>query len=181
MVDPAAGHEDGAAAGVGFSANAVHLLRTVQLNSLRLSQMADQKASILMGATLLVFSISLSRSLSGELPWSLVVLAGFAFLSSLCAVMAVLPSLSKTLPPGAKRNRMFFAHFHDLDEEEWTLDVLSELHTDERVFRMMLHDIYQNGLVLQRKKYRFLAYAYRLLIAGLLITLAVFAIEVAQS
>ena len=164
-----------------FSANAVHLLRTVQLNSLRLSQMADQKASILMGATLLVFSISLSRSLTGELPWSLVVLAGFAFLSSLCAVMAVLPSLSKSLPPGAVRNRMFFGHFHDIDEEEWTLDVLGELHTDERVFRMMLHDIYQNGLVLQRKKYRFLTYAYRLLIAGLLITLAVFAIEIAQS
>ena len=162
-----------------YSPHAVHLLRTVQLNSLRLSQMADQKASILMGATLLVFSISLSRSPGGELPWSLVVLAAFAFCSSLCAVMAVLPSLSKALPPGATRNRMFFGHFHDLAEEDWTQDVLGELHADERVFRMMLHDIYQGGQVLQRRKYRFLTYAYRLLIAGLLVTLATFVIEVA--
>src|SRR5688572_30724367 len=90
-----------------FSPNAIHVLRTVQNNTLTLSRMADQKASILMGATFLVFSISLSRSLTGELPWALYVLAAFSFLSSLCAVMAVLPSLSRTLPPGAKRNRMF--------------------------------------------------------------------------
>jgi hypothetical protein len=167
------------AAANGYSPNAVHLLRTVQLNSLRLSQMADQKASILMGATLLVFSISLSRSLTGELPWSLTVLASFAFVSSLCAVMAVLPSLSQSLPPGVRRNKMFFGHFHDLDEAEWTDDVLSELHADEQVFRLMLHDIYQNGQVLQRRKYRFLAYAYRLLIVGLLATLATFAVEMA--
>ena len=161
----------------GYSPNAVHLLRTVQLNSLRLSQMADQKASILMGATLLVFSISLSRSLTGELPWSLVVLAGFAFISSLCAVMAVLPSLSQSLPAGVRRNKMFFGHFHDLDEAEWTDDVLGDLHADEQFFRLMLHDIYQNGQVLQRRKYRFLGYAYRLLIVGLLVTLVTFAIE----
>ncbi len=163
----------------GYSPNAVHLLRTVQLNSLRLSQMADQKASILMGATLLVFSISLSRSLTGELPWSLTVLASVAFVSSLCAVKAVLPSLSQSLPPGVRRNKMFFGHFHDLDEAEWTDDVLSELHADEHVFRLMLHAIYQNGQVLQRRKYRFLAYAYRLLIVGLLATLATFAVEMA--
>ena len=162
-----------------FSANAIHVLRTVQNNTLTLSRMADQKASILMGATFLVFSISLSRSLTGELPWSLYVLAAFSFLSSLCAVMAVLPSLSRTLPPGSKRNRMFFGHFHDLDEEQWTLEVLAGLHTDEDVFRMMLHDIYQNGQVLQRRKYRFLGYAYKLFITGLLATLAAFVVELA--
>ena len=155
------------------------MLRTVQNNTLQLSQMADQKASILMGATFLVFSIAISRSLAGELSWALGILALFAFLSSLCAVMAVLPRLSKSLPPGVRRNTIFFGHFHDLDEEEWTSDVLAELHADERVFRLMLHDIYQNGQVLQKRKYRFLGYAYRLFVAGLVITLAAFAAEFA--
>ena len=180
MGEPAAPPGPAAAGGeMAWSAQAVHLLRTVQLNSLRLSQMADQKASILMGATLLVFSIVLSRSLTGELPWSLMVLAGFAFVSSLCAVMAVLPSLSQKLPPGAPRNKMFFGHFHEQDEEAWMQDVLGDLHADESVFRLMLHDIYQNGQVLQHRKYRFLGYAYRILIAGLLVTLAAFAVEMA--
>ena len=178
MAEPAT-PPDEAAAAAPFSPNAVHLLRTVQNNTLKLSQMADQKASILMGASFVVFSIAVSRAFAGSLPWSLAVLALFAFVSSLCAVMAVLPRLSRSLPPGARRNRMFFGHFHDLDEEQWTLEVLAGLHTDEDVFRMMLHDIYQNGQVLQRRKYRFLGYAYRLFIVGLVATLAAFAVETA--
>jgi len=155
------------------------MLRTVQNNTLALSQMADQKASILMGATFLVFSITVSQAFSGRLPWSLGLLALFAFLSSLCAVLAVLPRLSGTLPPGVRRNKLFFGHFHDLDEEQWTADVLAELQADETVFRAMLHDIYQNGQVLQHRKYRFLGYAYQLFVAGLVVTLAAFLAELA--
>jgi hypothetical protein len=153
----------------------------VQNNTLKLSQMADQKASILMGATFLVFSIAVSQAFAGRLPWSLGILAVFAFLSAICAVLAVLPRLSGTLPPGARRNLLFFGHFHDLDEEDWTLDVLAEMRSDEAVYRSMLHDIYQNGQVLQHRKYRFLGYAYRLFVAGLVVTLAAFAAELAMA
>lgn len=152
------------------------MLRTVQVNSLLLSQMADQKASILMGATFLVFSISVSRSLAGDLPYALAILAVFAFLSSLCAVLAVLPSVGKA-PEGIRPNLMFFGHFSELDEDEWTQSVLNQLHSDDQVFRMMLHDIYQNGQVLQRRKYRYLSYAYRIFVGGLFFTLAAFVIE----
>ena len=164
-----------------YSPHAIHMLRTVQNNTLKLSQMADQKASILMGATFLVFSIAVGRSLAGELSYALGILAVFAFFSSLSAVMAVLPRLSRSLPPGVSRNRMFFGHFHDLDEEEWTRDILGELHADEGVFRLMLHDIYQNGQVLQHRKYRYLGYAYRLFVVGLVVTLAAFAVEFAYA
>ena len=162
-----------------YSPHAIHMLRTVQNNTLKLSQMADQKASILMGATFLVFSIAVSQAFAGRLPWSLGLLAVFAFFSSLCAALAVLPRLSRSLPPGARRNPLFFGHFHDLDEAQWTAEVLAALHTDEGVFRAMLHDVYQNGQVLQRRKYRFLGYAYRLFVVGLVATLAAFAVELA--
>jgi len=159
-----------------YTPQAVQMLRTVQVNSLMLSQMADQKASILMGATFLVFSISVSRSLAGELPYALAILAVFAFLSSLCAVLAVLPSVGKA-PQGVTPNLMFFGHFSELDEDEWMQSVLDQLENDDQVFRIMLHDIYQNGQVLQRRKYRYLSYAYRIFIAGLFITLAAFVVE----
>ena len=160
----------------GYSMHAIHLVRTTQLQTLQLSQMADQKASILMGASFLVFSIAVSRAFAGHLPVSLAVLAGFAFLSSLCAVVAVLPSVSRSKGPvGA--NRLFFGHFTARDEEEWTADVLDQLRNDETVFRTMLHDIYQNGQVLQRKKYRFMGYAYRIFIVGLVATLVSFVTE----
>ena len=181
MAEPAAGSETAAkpATSAPFSVNAIHALRTTQNNTLKLSQMADQKASILMGATFLVFSISLGRSLTvHDLPWALWVLAGFSFVSSLCAVMAVLPSVGQAAPgKGARSNRLFFGHFHEIAEDQWTEEVLGELHTDVEVFRLMLHDIYQNGQVLQRRKYRYLTYAYRLFIVGLLATLVAAIVE----
>jgi len=159
-----------------FPPNAVHLVRTIQNNTLMLSNMADNKASILMGATFVVFSIAVSRSLSGEVPWSLAVLALTSFLSSLFAVLAVLPSIRKPKGPIVP-NILFFGHFADMDEDQWTAEVLTRLERDETVYRTMLHDIYQNGQVLHRRKYRYLAYAYHTFVAGLLVTLATFTAE----
>lgn len=164
----------------GYSNHAIHLVRTTQQINLMLSQMADQKASILMGATFLVFTIAVGQARSGGLPWSLGVLALFAFISAMCAVFAVLPSVSS--PKSArltdgKPNKLFFGTFTHMDEDEWTEAVLNDLRADETVFRSMLHDVYQNGQVLQRKKYKFLAYAYKSFMAGLTLTAVTFAIE----
>ena len=103
-----------------FSLNAVHLMRTAQINGLTHARMADQKASILLGATFIVFSLSISRALTGQLPMALTVLAAFSFASSLGAVMAVLPSISRPDGENANSNLLFFGHFAWRDEEEWT-------------------------------------------------------------
>lgn len=164
-----------------FSENAIHMIRTAQINTLTLSQMADQKASILMGATFLVFSLSISRSLTGEMQNSLVLLAVFSFLSSVCAVIAVVPAIGKPVTAKANRafkpNRLFFGHFSSIDESVWADSLLDDMMADEAVLRIMMHDLYQNGCVLQRRKYRFLALAYRIFIVGLIVTLLVFGIE----
>ena len=160
-----------------YARDTVNALRTVQQLTLTLSQMADQKASILMGATFVVFSISISRALDGKLPWSLAILAVFAFLSALLAVLAVMPSISRSTQAPADSNLFFFGHFALMDEEAWTQAVFERLETDEGLVRTMLRDMYQNGLVLHRRKYRYLGYAYRMFIAGLVVTLVSFVIE----
>jgi hypothetical protein len=164
----------------GYSNHAIHLVRTSQQINLALSQMADTKASILMGATFLVFTISVGQATNGTLPLSLGVLALFAFISAMCAVFAVLPTVSS--PTSArlndgKPNKLFFGYFTHMEESEWVDSILSELHADETVFRTMLHDVYQNGQVLQRKKYKFLAYAYKSFMIGLCLTAITFVIE----
>lgn len=166
----------------GYSNHAIHLVRTTQQINMALSQMADAKASILMGATFLVFTIAIGQARGGTLPWSLAVLAFFAFVSAIFAVLAALPSVSKpasALVGGGAPNRLFFGCFAHMDEDVWTQSILADLHADETVFRTMLHDIYQNGQVLQRKKYRFLAYAYRSFMAGLTLTAIAFVVEMA--
>lgn len=164
-----------------FSPHAIHLMRTAQLNGVTQARMADQKASILLGATFLVFSLSITRALTGDMPVALSVLAAFCFASSLGAVMAVLPNVGRPKGKDANTNLLFFGHYAWMDEEEWTQDLLSALETDETVFRTMAHDMYQNGKVLQAKKFRYLSIAYRVFIAGLAVTLAVFAVEMARA
>ena len=160
-----------------FSAQSIHLVRTAQINTLTLSQMADQKASILIGATFVVFSLAVTRLIGSEMTFSTLSLAATAFLSSLCAVMAVLPSLGKPPEGESAFNPLFFGHFAAMDEEKWTDNLLDQFADDETLFRAMLKDIHQNGQVLYKRKYRFLSYAYRIFLGGLAITMATYCVE----
>lgn len=175
MADPETPPAPAPAAPSGtYPAQAVQLVRTATQTHLALSQMADQKASILMGATFIVFTITVGQASKGSLPLPLLVLACFAFLSAICAVMVVMPS-TRTQPLDIDRsNILFFGVFTQMPEEEFADLVVARLATDEGMFRMMLRDVYQNGQVLQRKKYRYLGYAYRLFLAGLTLTLIAF-------
>jgi len=160
-----------------FHPQAVHLARTMQVNTLKLSQMADQKASILIGATFVVFSLSVTRMFDAQITASVVALALTAFVSSLLAVLAVIPSLGKPPSDPNHSNPLFFGHYAGRDEEEWTDDLLDRLTDEELMFRTMLRDTYQNGQVLFRRKYRFLTYAYRTFIAGVAITMMIYVAE----
>ncbi len=160
-----------------FSVNAIHLVRTATQANLALSQMADQKASILMGATFVVFTITVGQAGRGQFSAALLVLALFAFISAMFAVAAVVPSVGGNTPGPDNPNLLFFGVFSTLSETEFTDKVLAELRGDEQVFRTMLRDVYQNGQVLQRKKYRFLGLAYRSFQIGLILTFTVFLFE----
>ena len=155
--------------------NAIHLVRTVQQLNVTLSQMADQKASILMGATFVVFTISVGQASRQGATSAILVLAFFSFISAMLAVFAILPSVSPK--PSANPNILFFGNFTAMTETEFADAVLDGLHSDEDIYRLMLKDIYQNGQVLQRKKYKYLGYAYRVFLGGLVATVAALIIE----
>ena len=161
----------------GYTHDAIYLVRTATQANLTLSQMADQKASILMGATFLVFTIAVGQFSKGNVPISLLILGVSAFLSAVCAVASIMPAVKPPpMVPGSE-NVLFFGVFTQFSEDEFTDRVLKHLHTDEAVYRLMLRDIYQNGQVLQRKKFRYLGLAYRIFLAGLTLTLVSFVIE----
>jgi hypothetical protein len=169
---------------ISFPPNAVHLVRTNQQITMQLSQMADQKASILMGATFVVFTLAIgqARAGGGALAIPLAILATFSFLSALLAVSAVLPRVGKTPPVVYKdgkdhSNILFFGRFEQMDEDEFIAAVKTRLRTEEDLYETMLRDTYQNGVVLARRKYRYLAYAYRLFVVGLTATFIAFGVE----
>jgi hypothetical protein len=64
-----------------------------------------------------------------------------------------------------------------LPQDEYLDRVIEQLGADETIYRTMAQDIYQNGVVLERKKYRLLGYAYRIFLAGLTASFIAFLIE----
>jgi hypothetical protein len=152
-----------------FPPNAIHLVRTTQQINIMLSQMADQKASILMGATFVVFTISVSQAARDGVTVALLVLIAFAFLSAMLAVFAIMPAVRPK--PTTARNVLFFGWFTQMSEQDYVDEVLDDLASDELIYRTMLRDVYQNGMVLQHKKYKYLGYAYRVFLVGLVLTI----------
>ena len=72
---------------------------------------------------------------------------------------------------------MFFGTFTQVEETVFQEKVLSLLKEPEDVFKTMLRDIYQLGCILQSKKYRYLALAYRTFLFGLIIAFLTFVYE----
>ena len=158
--------------------NGIHLVRTSQQMQLQLSQMADQKASMLMGATFVVFTLAVGQVRAGAMTVPIIILAISAFVSAILSVLTVLPKTHvHDGPVREDDNLLFFGIFTAMDERVWADMIIDQLEQDETICRTMLRDLYQNGQVLQRKKYKYLGYAYRIFLAGLGLTFVAFVTE----
>jgi len=159
-----------------WPAEAVQLLRTTQQHHVQLSLMADHKANMLIGATFVVFTLAIGQSHASTFSLPLLILAISAFSAAGLAALAVMPATK--IRPGANPNMLFFGAFSKVSEDEFKAKLLAEnLGSQEQVYRTMLRDIYQMGVVLERKKYRYLALAYRVFLIGLSATFITYLIE----
>jgi hypothetical protein len=107
-------------------------------------------------------------------PLPLAILGVFAFASAVLAILVVVPVTGTRTRP-QPLNLLFFGSFSALDEADYVARLGEKLETDRGVFELMARDIHQNGQVLRRKKYRMLRYAYRVFLAGLVLSFAAFA------
>lgn len=154
----------------------IQLLRTTQQHHVQLSLMADHKANMLIGATFVVFTLAIGQSDSDSFSLPLLILAVSAFSAAALAAIAVMPATR--IRPGANPNMLFFGAFSKMSEEEFKDKLLSEnFATQETVYRTMLRDIHQMGIVLERKKYRYLGLAYRVFLLGLTLTFIIYLAE----
>jgi hypothetical protein len=158
--------------------NAIYVMRTVMQGNLTLSQMADQKANMVIGASFVIFTLSVGQMRAGTMLLPIAILACGAFVAAVCAILCVLPrtGIAKSYDK-ARDNLLFFGVYKSMSEVEFSDAVLAELTADEDAYRMMLRDIYQNGQVLARKKYRFLGYAYRAFLTGLVSSFVLLVLE----
>jgi len=123
-----------------------------------------------MGATFVVFSLTIGGIGTNKFSLPLLVLGAFSFLAAVLSVMAILPSILGKSKEGVP-NLLFFGTFSRMKEEVFIDTLLAEMRSEEKVYRMMARDLYQNGVVLQHSKYRYLAYAYRTFLVGMIATI----------
>ena len=162
-----------------FAPDGMHLLRTTQQIQYQLSQMADQKASMLLGITFVIFTITLGQARVSTPGLPVLILGAGAFVAALITVVAVLPTTRPpTGPPGAQ-NMLFFGAFTRISEADYVAHLLDTCTDTRALYEAFARDIYQNGKVLSGKKYRLLGWAYTVLLAGLIASAAVFVLPYA--
>jgi hypothetical protein len=165
----------------GFGPDAVQLLRNTQAIQYQLSQMADQKANMVLAITFVIFSLALGQAKAGSEPVPLLIMGAAAFVAATLAVMAVLPSVrAPPLSPDGPANILFFGAFGQMSEDDFIEKLLGSLGDNRAVFTTFARDIYQNGHVLAVKKYRLLGYAYRVLLLGLFLSAGAFVAPLAM-
>ena len=108
---------------------------------------------------------------------------GHALIDRLATILSVMSLRPKILKPPTtiqpNTNIVFFGSFTGIPEEQYISHVVDVMRSEEKTYRAMARDLYQNGQVLQRKKYRYLSYAYSSFLIGIVATFAVFLIEMA--
>jgi hypothetical protein len=134
--------------------------------------MADQKASILIGLNSVIFALVVREGEEMTLP--MMVLAATSGLAAILCMLTLVPSIggNKPIGPPLPPNTLFFGAFTNMTEAEF-IDALDEIDADDlKIRRAMARDAYQLGLVLKHKKYKYLGWAYRVFMIGLVLTFA---------
>ena len=158
--------------------------RVALRNHIKLSDIADTKANIMLSVNAIIISLVLSNLISKLdnnnyliIPTAIFIL--FSATTMILAVIATRPNITRgefTKEDVANRsvNLTFFGNFHkmELSEFEWAIGEL--LKDREYVYKSLTKDLYFLGQVLDRK-YRILRITYTIFVAGTIISLLSFA------
>jgi hypothetical protein len=168
------GTSDPATANRYFEPEYINVLVSAHAGNLELSNMADSKASILLGASFVVFGLSISDIAAGQASIPLVVLTAFSFVATVLGVLTVRPARIRDwkVEPG-KSNIMFFGSYTNVSREQFIDQCVDTLASPEESIRAMARDIYDHGQLLKKDKFSWLYWSYTAFLWGMWITAAV--------
>ena len=153
-----------------------NLLVLANSTNITLSGMADTKASILMGASFVVFSLSIGDIARGEAAPPLLVLTLFSFIATVFGVLTVRPNKMakiKTSLPADKVNILFFGSYINTPREDYVDEVIKVLSSEEETYRRLARDLWDHGHVLRDDKFRWLYLSFTVFLWGMVGTAAV--------
>ena len=163
------------------------LLRLASSNHLKLSDMADGKANILISVNAIIISVILSVLINRLDVEPFLTIPTIIFLTSsvvtiVLAILATRPKLTEGVFTredviARKTNLLFFGNFYksSLPDFEWAMERL--LGDKDYIYGTQIKDVYFLGKVLGRK-YKLLRIAYNVFMFGIIISVIAFTIAV---
>ncbi|MCK0161524.1 Pycsar system effector family protein [Allomuricauda sp. F6463D] len=163
------------------------LYRVTLRNHLKLSDIADTKANILLSVNAIIISLVLANLLTKldnpsntYMIYPTFILILFSVISMVLSVLATRPNITSgkfTKEDVEKKrvNLLFFGNFHKmkLEEYEWALQELTK--DKDYVYSSLTKDLYYLGIVLNRK-YKILRVTYNIFMFGIIISVIAFGI-----
>lgn len=164
------------------------MFRITSGNHQRLSDMADNKAHIMISTNSIILSVILSILLR-RLEDNPQLIIPTMILLIVCVVTMVFSILSTrpTVPPGRftlqdiedkTTNLLFFGNFYRMGLPEYNAGIQKMMEDREYLYGSLIKDIYSQGVVLGRK-YRLLRIAYNVFMYGIVASVVAFLIAIA--
>lgn len=161
------------------------MFRVTSTNNQRLSDMADNKAHIMITVNSIILSAVISlllRKLDSNphliIPTYLILAVGvFAIIFSILATRPNLPSGTFTQDDIDKKqvNLLFFGNFYRMNLDDYTQGMLRVMEDRDFLYGSLIRDVYSQGIVLGRK-YRLLRISYNIFMYGLIASVIAFVI-----
>ncbi|MDC6352861.1 MULTISPECIES: Pycsar system effector family protein [unclassified Robiginitalea] len=161
------------------------MYRVSMRNHLKLSDIADTKANILLSVNAIIISLvianlipKLDNPTNDYLIYPTVIFIVFSIISMILSILATRPNVTsgqftKEDVAEKKVNLLFFGNFHKmkLPDYEWAMQ---ELIKDKYyVYNTLTKDLYFLGVVLQRK-YKLLRWTYTIFMVGMILSVIAF-------
>ena len=166
------------------------MLRLTSENHLRLSELADHKANILISVNAIIISVILGVLLRKLQEDPYLVIPTVIFL--VVAVVTIVISILATRPKVSggtftmdevkqkKINLLFFGNFHKVSYEQYDIAMRDLMMDTDYLYTTLIKDIYFLGKVLGRK-YRLVRLAYNIFMIGIVLSVIAFAIATVLS
>lgn len=163
------------------------MLRLASENHLRLSDMADGKANILISVNAIIISVIvgvLVRKFETDhyIVIPTILFLGFSVTTIVIAILATRPKITSGMFTkedimSKKTNLLFFGNFYKatLEDFNWGMSIM--MRDPDYLYGSLIKDIYYLGVVLGRK-YRLLRIAYNIFMAGIVISVVAYTIAV---
>lgn len=161
------------------------MLRLASGNHIKLSEMADQKAHILITVNAIIISVILGVLLRKLETDPYLIIPTLIFLT--VAVSTIIISILATRPKitqgifteddilNKKTNLLFFGNFYKVDLPVYEKAMRSMMADPDYLYTSIIKDIYFLGVAIG-KKYRLLRIAYNIFMFGLIISVIAFAL-----